>query len=302
MNHNITIQPADTPEAEARFRHQLTLYFRRDIFPGESPETALPPGYWQNIDALHRRAENPLHYLFFRRDGVEIGLTMTVLYLTEDQKQFILEFCVYPAFRGNGTGTACAEALLQWGRERGAAFFELNAEDPRRVRFWSRLGFRPNGRNQSGPLMLLPPDEKIPFTVSALTDTGELWDLESSFLAETRKPPLEPDTFDRLADAIDTGKILFLAVRRLNRPVGICSVSPFYLASAGSAAAMLDNLYVEPCFRRQGAARALVQAARDWCRQKGCRNLFAGCPDGGTGLCAALEFTARPGQIWEMTL
>ncbi len=136
MNHNITIQPADTPEAEARFRHQLTLYFRRDIFPGESPETALPPGYWQNIDALHRRAENPLHYLFFRRDGVEIGLTMTVLYLTEDQKQFILEFCVYPAFRGNGTGTACAEALLQWGRKKGAAFFELNAEDPRRVRFW----------------------------------------------------------------------------------------------------------------------------------------------------------------------
>ena len=74
MNHNITIQPADTPEAEARFRHQLTLYFRQDIFPGESPETALPPGYWQNIDALHRRAENPLHYLFFRRDGVEIGI------------------------------------------------------------------------------------------------------------------------------------------------------------------------------------------------------------------------------------
>ena len=61
-------------------------------------------------------------------------------------------------------------------------------------------------------------------------------------------------------------------------------------------------LFVDRDHHRQGAARALVQAARDWCRLKGCRNLFAGCPDGGTGLCAALGFTARPGQIWEMTL
>ena len=57
-----------------------------------------------------------MRYLFFRRDGQDIGLALSVVYASEDGKQFILEFCVFPEFRGNGTGAACAGALgLQLG-------------------------------------------------------------------------------------------------------------------------------------------------------------------------------------------
>ena len=56
--------------------------------------------FWRG---LHARRFNPAKYLFFRRGGQEIGLALTVIYDTEDGKQFILEFCVYPEFRGNGT-------------------------------------------------------------------------------------------------------------------------------------------------------------------------------------------------------
>ena len=88
------------------------------------------------------------HAELFRKNGQNIGLAMTVIYLTEDRKQFILEFCVFPEFRGNGTGKACARALLDWGKANGARFAELNADDPRRTRFWASFGFIPNGRDR----------------------------------------------------------------------------------------------------------------------------------------------------------
>lgn len=78
----------------------------------------------------------------------------------EDGRCFIMEFCVYPEFRGNSTGHACGEALLSWARERGASCFELNCDTEPRERFWGRLGFLPNGCDEWGEkLMLRPPEE-----------------------------------------------------------------------------------------------------------------------------------------------
>ena len=61
--------------------------------------------------------------------------------------------------------------LLDWAADRGAQYGELNAADPRRIRFWSRLGFRPNGRDEWGePLMLRPPEQALSITVELLQD------------------------------------------------------------------------------------------------------------------------------------
>lgn len=138
--NSITIYEAKTEANIRRFRAELGAYHTRDIFPGDEDREELSyflgEEYRGQIEALRTRERDPLHFLFLRREGEEIGFAMPVIYGSEDGKCFLLEFCVYPAFRGNGTGHACAEALLAWAKARGMRYAELNCGgDPRRSRF-----------------------------------------------------------------------------------------------------------------------------------------------------------------------
>ena len=164
MEHQIFIREAVTESEIARFFGELHTYHRRDIFPeteqAEDLAYFLSDEYLSQLKTLHRRQENRLHFLFFERGGQDIGFTMPVIYGSEDGKCFIMEFCVYPEFRGSGTGHACGEALLSWARDRRASYFELNCDTAPRERFWGRLGFLPNGCDEWGEkLMLRPPEE-----------------------------------------------------------------------------------------------------------------------------------------------
>lgn len=163
MDKQITIRELTAPKDIARFWEELYAHFRRDVFPGPEDEDlayVLGPKYREAIERLHDRETDPLHYLFFQRNGVDIGLTMTVTYLSEDGKCFILEFGVFPEFRGNGTGRSCAAALMEWAGKRGAAYFALNADTEQRQRFWGYSGFRVVGEDEHGlPLLVLRPEE-----------------------------------------------------------------------------------------------------------------------------------------------
>ena len=149
MEHLIFIREAITDSEIARFFEKLHLYHQRDIFPeieqAEDLAYFLSDEYLSQLKTLHRRQKNRLHFLFFERGGQDIGFTMPVIYGSEDGKCFIMEFCVYPEFRGNSTGHACGKALLSWARERRASYFELNCDTAPRERFWGRRGFLPNG-------------------------------------------------------------------------------------------------------------------------------------------------------------
>lgn len=299
MKNQITIWECITLEEQARFWQFLGEYFVRDIYPEEGGYEPFSPGYRQNIQALHDRKENPIHYLLFRQNSQNIGLAMTVIYLTEDAKQFILEFCVFPEFRGSGTGKACAAALLAWGREHGAKFAELNAGgDSRRPRFWGYSGFIPNGRDRWGePLFLLPPQEYIAPTVEVLLDPEDLWDLESGFLAEIGEEPLDDDKRERLEMGIADQQIVFFVAKRLNRPIGICSVSPCFSTFACGKCGVFDDFFVEPAFRKQGVARLIALAAQDWCREQGYASLTVGCADSDVGMYRNLGFDIRLGTM-----
>ena len=116
MEHLIFIREAITDSEIARFFEKLHSYHRRDIFPeieqAEDLAYFLSDEYLSQLKSLHRRQETRLHFLFFERGGQDIGFTMPVIYGSEDGKCFIMEFCVYPEFRGSSTGHACGEALL----------------------------------------------------------------------------------------------------------------------------------------------------------------------------------------------
>ena len=309
MNDQISICEAITETDVASFWAQLRVYQQRDIFPDpedESLDYFLSEDYRSQVQAVHDRKQNPLYYLFFRRHGQDIGFAMPAIFTTEDGKCFIMEFCVYPQYRGGGTGTQCAQALLRWAKERGAVYAELNyGGDERRQRFWARLGFVPNGADEWGePLMLLPPEEALPFTVERLADPEDwqLMKLENGFLTEIGEEPLSEEKQQRLKEAVGDGKITFFLAKRGYRAVGMCSVSPCYSTFSCAESGVFDDFYVEPAFRRQGIARQLVSAARNWAEENALSGLTVGCADCDAEMYRALGFETRLGTMLALNL
>lgn len=176
MKNQIIIREAISEADTAAFWEQLHTYHKRDIFPDPNDENLThflnDTEYRAQVQCVHDRPQDNCHYLFFQQNGRDIGFALPVIFTSEDGKCFIMEFCVYPEFRGNGTGRACAAVLLDWAKARGACYAELNyGGDERRLRFWKRIGFVENGVDEWGePLMLLPPAETVPFTVEVLKD------------------------------------------------------------------------------------------------------------------------------------
>ena len=306
MEHQIFIREAVTESEIARFFGELHTYHRRDIFP--EAEQAEDLAYFlsdeclSQLKTLHRRQENRLHFLFFERGGQDIGFTMPVIYGSEDGKCFIMEFCVYPEFRGSGTGKACAAALLDWAKKHGARYAELNyGGNERRRRFWESVGFIENGADQWGePLMLLPPEENLPITAELLADPEDwqLKKLENGFLKEIGEAPSTEEKQERLAQAIRDGKITFFAARRGYRAVGMCSVSRCFSTFTCTDVGIFDDFYIEPVFRKKGAARLLAQAAQEWCKENALASLTVTCAPCDEGMYQALGFDTHLGKAF----
>lgn len=299
------IEVRECLEADERelFWQRLREYFRRDIFPGEEDCYHCSEKYKENIETLHERRFDPVRYLFFRRDGQDIGLALSVVYASEDGKQFILEFCVFPEFRGNGTGAACAGALLAWGRENGAKYAELNCSDDRRERFCSRFGFARNGIDAQGePLMLLPPEEDAPVTVGLANGIEEFWALELSFFDEMGRKAPDSMGRSRMIGAMSAGRVAFITAKRLGRPVGLCSVSRCFSSLTCWDKGVLDDFYIEPAFRGRGVARLLVEKAAEYCRKQGIQSLAVTGSDADIELYRALGFKTRLGTDLAMLL
>ena len=111
---------------------------------------------YRGILEAHMKRETDRHHLvYFVRDGERIGAASYCTYQSEDGKCFILDFWVFPAFRGNGTGRRCFAALKQYTKANGATYYEINSEKPDSVRFWKSLGFTENGTDEYGmPLFI----------------------------------------------------------------------------------------------------------------------------------------------------
>lgn len=265
MNNQITIREAVTENDVAAFWEQLHAYYKRDMFPvsdQEELEYFLSSEYCEQMLKINSRPQDRCFFLFFQRDGQDIGFAMPIIFTTEDGKCFIMEFCVYPAFRGNGTGKACARALLEWARERGAHYAELNyGGNQRRRHFWKSIGFAENGVDEwDEPLMLLPPEKALPITVELLSDPEDwqLKKLENGFLKEIEETPAMEERQTQLAQAIRDGKITFFVAKRGYRAVGMCSVSRCFSTFACTDVGIFDDFYIEPVFRKKGIARMLA--------------------------------------------
>ena len=305
MENQITIREAVAENDVAAFREQLHAYHKRDSFPDsdkEKLEYFLRSEYHNHRMKSNGRPQDRCFFLIFHRGGQDIGFAMPMIFTTEDGKCFIREFCVYPEFRGNGTGKACARTLLDWAKEHGARYAELNyGGHERRRHFWESVGFIENGADEWGePLMLLPPEEDAPIIVELLAapDDRQLKKLENGFLREIGEAPSREEKQKQLAHAIQDGKITFFVAKRGYRAVGMCSVSRCFSTFTCTDVGIFDDFYIEPAFRKKGVARKLAQAAQKWSRENALASLTVTCAPCDEGMYQALGFDAHLGRTF----
>ena len=110
--------------------------------------------YRDVIRAHMERDADKHHMVWFVRGDTRIGAAQYCTYQSEDGKCFLMDFWVFPEFRGKGTGHRCFEALAAYARADGAVYYEINCEKEDARRFWLSLGFRDSGADEYGmPLM-----------------------------------------------------------------------------------------------------------------------------------------------------
>lgn len=306
MKNQIIIREAVTEADIAAFWKQLHTYHRRDIFPDPKDENLAhflnDAEYRAQVEHVHNRPQDRCYYLFFHRNGQDIGFALPVIFTSEDGKCFIMEFCVYPEFRGGGTGLNCANVLLDWAKERGARYAELNyGSDDRRLRFWKHTGFVENGVDEWGePLMLLPPTEALPFTVELLGDPTDwqLLKLENGFKRAIGEASLTKNQQEQLQQAVREGSITFFMAKRGYRAVGMCSVAVSYSTFSCSNVGVFEDFYIEPAFRNRGIARKLTKAAQSWCRENGIPSLTVCCAPCDEAMYRALGFDTGLGMTF----
>ena len=111
--------------------------------------------YRDVIKAHMIRPVDQHHMVYFVHKGVRIGAAQYNTYHSEDGKCFILDFWVFPEYRGNGTGHKCFEALRNYTMEDGARYSELNYTKEQAHLFWRSLGFVDCGVDEDDmPLMI----------------------------------------------------------------------------------------------------------------------------------------------------
>ena len=306
MKNQIIIREAISEADTAAFWEQLHSHHKRDIFPDPEDENLKhflsDTEYRVQIEHVHNRLQDRCYYLFFERNGQDIGFALPAIFTSEDGKCFILEFCIFPEFRGGGTGRECAAVLLEWAKEHGARYAELNyGGDERRLRFWKRVGFVENGVDEWGePLMLLPPAETVPFTVEILKDPvdWQLLKLENGFKREIGEESLTKIQQKQLQQAVRVGRITFFFAKRGYRAVGMCSVAAYYSTFSCSNVGVFEDFYIEPAFRNRGTARKLAEAAQSWCRENDIASLTVCCAACDEAMYQALGFNTSLGTIF----
>lgn len=118
-----------------------------DYFKGEEYRGILKSHMLRDVDRHHM--------VYFVQDEQRIGAASYCTYQSEDRKCFILDYWVFPEYRGNGTGHRCFEALEQYTKMDGAKYYEINSTKENSIRFWKSLGFVENGKDEYDMLVLV---------------------------------------------------------------------------------------------------------------------------------------------------
>ena len=145
----ITIQEIPVEELQAFWDLHIRYLIDDGIITDEEDIAYFQGEEYRSILESHmQRAVDKQHMVYFIRNGAKIGSASYCTYHSEDGKCFVLDYWVFPAHRGDGTGHRCFEALESYTRQDGAVYYELNSHKENSVRFWKSLGFVENGKDE----------------------------------------------------------------------------------------------------------------------------------------------------------
>ncbi len=111
--------------------------------------------YRDTLESYMLRIPDTLHMVYFVRDDIRIGASQFLTFKSEDGKCFILDFWVFPEFRGNGTGHKCFKLFEEYTKNDGALYYALNYAKDDSHRFWISNGFVDNGVDEYGSFLMI---------------------------------------------------------------------------------------------------------------------------------------------------
>ncbi len=96
------------------------------------------------------RSKDRHHMVYFVENDIKIGAAQYCTYQSEDGKCFILDFWLFPEYRGVGRGYKCFEALKTYTKKDGASYYQLNSNKEKSIDFWLKNQFKYIGDDQYG--------------------------------------------------------------------------------------------------------------------------------------------------------
>ena len=145
----IKIEEISVDSIEEFWMHHIKYLIDDAIIDDEEDIAYFSGDEYRNIIKAHMIRETDKHHMVYFIDGDHrIGASQYNTYQSEDGKCFILDFWVFPEFRGNGIGHKCFYALESYTRADGAKYYEINTQKEDSIRFWKSLGFEENGKDE----------------------------------------------------------------------------------------------------------------------------------------------------------
>lgn len=126
----------------------------------------------------------------------------------------------------------------------------------------------------------------------------QLLKMENSYRAEIGEPLLSERQQEQLRQAVQAGRIVFFIARQGTCAVGMCSVVTAFSTFACAGVGTFEDFFVEPPFRRQGVARLLAGAARQWCAARGVSSLTVCCAPCDEAMYRSLGFSLHLGTTY----
>ncbi len=142
----IEIEEISVEKSDDFFEKQMQYLLNDKMLLKEEDAKHFSGKEYRNTLKKHMIRENDKHHMiYFKELDQIIGAAQYTTYQSEDGKCFILDFWVFPEFRGRGKGKDCFHTLEKHTKKDGALYYQLNAMKEDSIKFWKSLGFVDNG-------------------------------------------------------------------------------------------------------------------------------------------------------------
>lgn len=147
----VTIQEIPIAAIDGFWNEHIKYLVEDGIIDDEEDIAYFASEEYRGIIKSHmERAVDKHKLVYFMENGQKVGACSYCIYGSEDGKCFILDFWVFPQFRGGGMGHRCFAELQKLTRKDGAIYYEINSSKEDSIRFWKSVGFVENGIDEYG--------------------------------------------------------------------------------------------------------------------------------------------------------